>query len=35
VTLTFVPPMLQFLYAPVVDIGPKRKHWLLIVTVRC
>lgn len=26
-----VPPIVQFLYAPVVDIGPKRKHWLIIV----
>lgn len=29
--LLLVPPMLQFLYAPVVDIGPRRKHWLVIV----
>jgi PAT family beta-lactamase induction signal transducer AmpG len=28
-----VPPIVQFLYAPVVDIGPKRKHWFVIVTV--
>ncbi len=28
-----IPPMLQFLYAPIIDIGPKRKHWLIIVTV--
>lgn len=33
VTLLFVPPMIQFLYAPVVDVGPKRKHWLVIVSV--
>ncbi|HUJ59256.1 MAG TPA: MFS transporter [Kofleriaceae bacterium] len=32
VTLLFVPPMIQFLYAPVVDVGPKRKHWLVIVS---
>jgi MFS family permease len=32
VTLLFVPPMLQFLYTPIIDFGPKRKHWLLIVT---
>ncbi|MDB4959325.1 MAG: major facilitator superfamily 1 [Myxococcales bacterium] len=31
VTLLFVPPMFQFLYAPIVDIGPKRKHWLVIL----
>jgi MFS family permease len=28
-----IPSTLQFLYAPIVDIGPKRKHWLVIVTV--
>ena len=32
VTLLFLPPVLQFLYAPIVDFGPRRKHWLLIVT---
>jgi PAT family beta-lactamase induction signal transducer AmpG len=32
VTLLFLPPVLQFLYAPVVDFGPRRKHWLVIVT---
>lgn len=32
-TLLFVPPIVQFLYAPVVDIGPKRKHWLVLVSV--
>ena len=31
--LTLVPPILQFLYAPIVDFGPKRKHWLVIVSV--
>jgi PAT family beta-lactamase induction signal transducer AmpG len=30
---TMIPPMLQFLYAPIIDIGPRRKHWLVIVTV--
>lgn len=30
-TLLLVPPMLQFLYSPIVDVGPKRKHWLVIV----
>ena len=29
---TMIPPMLQFLYAPIVDIGPKRKHWLVLVS---
>jgi PAT family beta-lactamase induction signal transducer AmpG len=33
VTLLFLPPILQFLYAPVVDFGPQRKHWLIIVTL--
>ncbi len=33
VTLLFVPTVSQFLYAPIVDFGPRRKHWLLIVTV--
>jgi MFS family permease len=32
VTLLLLPPMLQFLYAPVVDFGPRRKHWLVIVS---
>jgi PAT family beta-lactamase induction signal transducer AmpG len=31
--LLLVPPMLQFLYAPIVDIGPRRKHWLVLVSV--
>ncbi len=30
-TALFFPPVIQFLYAPIVDIGPKRKHWLIIV----
>ncbi|HMG20682.1 MAG TPA: MFS transporter [Kofleriaceae bacterium] len=29
--LLFVPTFLLFLYAPLVDIGPRRKHWLVIV----
>jgi MFS family permease len=33
VVLLFVPTFAQFLYAPVIDFGPKRKHWLLILTV--
>lgn len=32
-TLLFVPTFLLFLYAPIVDIGPRRKHWLVIVSV--
>lgn len=31
--LLLVPPMLQFLYAPIVDVGPSRRHWLIIVTL--
>lgn len=31
-TALLVPPMVQFLYAPIVDIGPRRKHWLVIVS---
>lgn len=31
--LLFVPTFLLFLYAPTVDIGPRRKHWLVIVSV--
>ena len=31
--LLFFPPMMQFLYAPIVDLGPKRKHWLVLVSV--
>jgi PAT family beta-lactamase induction signal transducer AmpG len=31
--LLLVPPVVQFLYAPIVDIGPRRKHWLVIVAV--
>lgn len=31
VTLLFLPPVLQFLYTPIIDFGPRRKHWLLIV----
>lgn len=30
VTLLLVPSMLQFLYAPLVDIGLKRKQWLVL-----
>jgi PAT family beta-lactamase induction signal transducer AmpG len=28
-----VPSFAQFLYAPVIDVGPRRKHWLLLVSV--
>jgi MFS family permease len=31
-TATLIPSWVQFLYAPIVDIGPKRKHWLVIVS---
>ncbi|MFI5299033.1 MAG: MFS transporter [Polyangiales bacterium] len=30
---TMIPPMLQFLYAPIIDIGPKRKVWLVLVSI--
>jgi MFS family permease len=30
--LLFIPTFVLFLYAPLVDIGPRRKHWLLIVS---
>jgi len=30
--LLFVPTFLLFLYAPIVDIGPRRKYWLVIVS---
>jgi MFS family permease len=26
------PSWIQFLYAPIVDVGPKRKHWLVIMS---
>jgi MFS family permease len=32
-TALLFPPIVQFLYAPIVDVGPKRKQWLVIVTV--
>jgi MFS transporter, PAT family, beta-lactamase induction signal transducer AmpG len=32
-TALLFPPIVQFLYAPIVDLGPKRKHWLVIVSV--
>jgi MFS family permease len=32
-TLLLVPPMLQFLYAPIVDVGPSRRHWLIMVAL--
>ena len=31
--LLLVPPMLQFLYAPIVDVGPSRRVWLIIVSL--
>ncbi len=32
-TLLLVPPIVQFLYAPIVDIGLPRRHWLILVSV--
>src|SRR5690349_18826734 len=31
-TALLLPSWIQFLYAPIVDVGPKRKHWLVIVS---
>jgi MFS transporter, PAT family, beta-lactamase induction signal transducer AmpG len=31
VTLLFIPTWVVFLYTPLLDIGPRRKHWLVIV----
>ncbi|HET7504825.1 MAG TPA: MFS transporter [Kofleriaceae bacterium] len=31
-TLLLVPPVVLFLYAPIVDLGPRRKHWLVLVS---
>ena len=31
-TALLIPSWVQFLYAPIVDVGPKRKHWLVIVS---
>jgi len=31
--LLFWPTVVQFLYAPIVDVGLKRKHWFLVVSV--
>jgi MFS family permease len=30
--LLFIPSALLFLYTPVVDIGPRRKYWLVLVS---
>ncbi len=32
-TLLFIPAALQFLYAPIVDVGPPRRKWLVIVSI--
>src|SRR5258706_7276337 len=31
-TLLYIPTVLLFLYAPLVDIGPRRKHWLILAS---
>ena len=31
--LLFVPSIVLFLYAPVIDFGPRHKHWLLLTSV--
>ena len=30
--LLFIPTVLVFLYTPIIDIGPRRKHWLVLVS---
>jgi MFS family permease len=30
--LLYLPTVFVFLYAPIVDLGPRRKHWLVIVS---
>ncbi|HEY0250404.1 MAG TPA: MFS transporter [Kofleriaceae bacterium] len=32
VVLLFVPSFFQFVYAPVVDFGPRRKYWLILLS---
>lgn len=32
-TALMLPPVLQFLYAPIIDIGPRRGVWLVIVSL--
>jgi PAT family beta-lactamase induction signal transducer AmpG len=31
--LLFVPSIVLFLYAPVIDLGPRHKHWLLLTSI--
>lgn len=31
--LLFVPSILLFLYTPVIDLGPRHKHWLLLTSI--
>ena len=31
--LLFIPTFVQFLYAPLIDIGPGRRHWLVMCSV--
>lgn len=33
VALALVPSAYQFLWAPVVDLGPRRKHWLVLLSL--
>jgi len=30
--LTLFPPIVQFMYAPIVDVGMRRRNWLVVVT---
>lgn len=31
--ILLIPPMVQFLYAPIVDVALRRKHWHVLITV--
>lgn len=33
VSLLFLPPAVQVLYAPLIDLGPQRRHWLIIMAL--
>ncbi len=33
VSLLFIPPTFQVLYAPLIDIGPQRRHWLILMAL--
>jgi len=31
-SLLYIPTVLLFLYAPLIDLGPRRKHWLILAS---